>query len=238
MPKKKTRPTGQHSLLDFIPDCIESLRQENEKEEAYSRSMLLENQTITNKENEHEYREQYVSGTNSNENNGQRNIQLVGGNGIAFNDNSIEDFGSLGIEQSREIKGTRETREWRGTIQQVRRSGGERNGSNRNGQILGLDRQWNEPLGSIENDGGTDRIIENYIITDSDNIGIGTPKQKYQDNINALKVLYNLKKNKSELATKEEQLFLSNMLVGADFLKPLMKTMNNGKMNIKNLKHY
>lgn len=179
MPKKKTRPTGQHSLLDFIPDCIENLRQENEKEEAYSRSMLLENQTITNKENEHEYREQYVSGTNSNENNGQRSIQSLGGTGVTINNNSIEDFGSLGIEQSREIKGARETREWRGTIQQVRRTSGERNGSNRNGQILGLDRQWNEPLGSIENDGGTDRIIENYIITDSDNIGIGTPKQKY-----------------------------------------------------------
>ena len=196
MPKKKSRPTGQHSLLNFIPDCIENLRQENEKEEAYSRSMLLENQAITNKENEHEYREQYVSRTNSNENNGQRNIQLVGRNGTTFNDNSIKDFGSLGIEQSRETKGTRETRERRGIIQQVRRSGGERNGSNRNGQILGLDRQWNEPLGSIENDGSSDRIIKNYVITDSDNIGIGTPKQKYQDNINALKVLYNLRKNK------------------------------------------
>lgn len=207
MPKKKTRLSGQFSLLELIPDCIENLRQENEKEEAYTRRML-EPQPITYKENNNEHREQLGGRTDSNESNGQGDIQLVGRNGIVRNDNSLENFGQMGVEQSGETERTGEERERRNAVQSVRSTGGTGIGSEGNGEVLGFDRQRSEPLGSFENDGDRNRIVENYVITDSDNIGIGTPKQKFRDNINALKVLYTLRKNNADTATKEEQAIL------------------------------
>lgn len=209
MAKKKSRPTGQFSLLELIPDCIEELRLENEKEEAYTRSMLFGNQPITNMENDNEHRKELGGRTDSNESDGQRSVQLAGLDGAAiFNEHSSENFGQMGAEQSGEIEGTGEKRERRSFTQPIYGTNRTGTGSEGNGEILGSDRQRFEPLGSIENDGDRNRTLENYVITAGDNIGIGTPKQKFRDNINALKILYNLRKNKETSATKEEQAIL------------------------------
>lgn len=207
MARKRTVLTGQLSLLDLIPECIENLREENEKEEAYTRRMLGSDQPTNNTENEN-VRQSNGSWANSNESDGQRDFQSFRQNGIVGNDNSIENSGQMGIEQSGEVEGNGKATEQGGSFRQVRRASGTGIGSEGIRPILGTGRQWDEPLGSSGSDGNKDRIIENYVITDSDNIGLGTPKQKYQDNINALKVLYNLRKNKSDFATKEEQAIL------------------------------
>ncbi len=206
MAKKKSEPR-QFSLLELIPECIEELRRECEKEEAYTRRMLGSEQSVTNEENEH-VRQTNGSRTNSNESNGQRNIQLAGRNGIIRDDNSPEDFGQMGIEQSGKIERAGEERERGSIIQQVRGASGTGDRSDGNEQVLGFDRQRTEPLGSLGNDGDQNRTLENYVITESDNIGVGTPKQKYRDNINALRVLYHLRKEKAASATKEEQAIL------------------------------
>ncbi len=205
---KKKSAQRQFSLLELIPECIENLRQECEKEEAYTRRMLGSDQPVTNKENEH-VRQTNGSRTNSNESNGQGNIQLAGlDDAKLLINNSPENIGQMGAEQSGEIERTRENRERRRIAQQVRRTSGTGDRSDGNEQILGFDRQRTEPLGSIGNDGDKNRTLTNYVITESDNIGVGTPKQKYQDNINALKVLYHLRKEKAAAATKEEQAIL------------------------------
>ena len=205
---KKKSTQRQFSLLELIPDCIDNLRQECEKEEAYTRRMLGSEQPIINTENEN-VRQANGSWTNSNESNGQGSIQLAGlDDAKLLLNNSLENSGQVGIEQSGEIERNGKTLEQGGTVQQVRRTSGTGNRSDGNGQILGFDRQRTEPLGSFGNDGNKNGTLENYVITDSDNIGVGTPKQKYQDNINALKVLYHLRKEKATTVTKEEQAVL------------------------------
>ncbi|MDE5682235.1 MAG: hypothetical protein K2I05_07920 [Mailhella sp.] len=204
---KKKSAQRQFSLLELIPECIEELRQECEKEEAYTRRMLGSDQPITNKENEH-VRQTNGSRTNSNESNGQGNIQTLRRDGIIRNNDSLKNTGQMGAEQSGEIERNGKTPEQRGIVRPVRRASGTGDRSDGNEQVLGFDRQRTEPLGSIGNDGDQNRTLENYVITESDNIGVGTPKQKYRDNINALRVLYHLRKEKAASATKEEQAIL------------------------------
>lgn len=208
MAKKKSRPTGQFSLLELIPDCIEGLRQENEKEEAYTRSMLLGNQPITTTENDNEHREQLGGRTDSHKSDGQRSFQAFRRNGIVRNNDSFKNSGQMGVEQPGEIEGNGKALEQRGIIRQIRRTSGTGIGSEGNREVLGFDRQRFESLGSVENDGDRNGTVKNYVITDSDNIGVGTPKQKFRDNINALNVLYSLRKNNATAATKEEQALL------------------------------
>lgn len=205
---KKKSAQRQFSLLELIPECIENLRQECEKEEAYTRRMLGSDQPVTNKENEY-VRQTNGSRTNSNESNGQRSFQLAGlDDAKLLINNSPENPGQMGAEQSGEIERNGTASEQRRTVQQVRRTSGTGDRSDGNEQILGFDRQRTEPLGSIGNDGDKNRTLTNYVITESDNIGVGTPKQKYRDNINALKILYHLRKEKAAAATKEEQAVL------------------------------
>ena len=201
------RSQRQFSLLELIPDCIEELRRECEKEEAYTRRMLGSEQSVTNKENEH-VRQTNGSWTNSNESNGQGNIQTLRRDGIIRNNDSLKNTGQMGAEQSGEIERNGKTPEQRRIVRPVRRASGTGDRSDGNEQVLGFDRQRTEPLGSLGNDGDQNRTLENYVITESDNIGVGTPKQKYRDNINALKVLYHLRKEKATSATKEEQALL------------------------------
>ncbi len=206
MAKKKSEPR-QFSLLELIPECIEELRRECEKEEAYTRRMLGSEQSVTNKENEH-VRQTNGSRTNSIGSIEQRNMEMVSiRNANEFNDR-FENPGQMGIEQSGEIEGT--GMGWERSTVTYTSSGTGREGSasEGRGEILGVDRQRTEPLGSSGNDGDKNRTLENYVITESDNIGFGTPKQKYLDNINALRVLYHLRKEKAASATKEEQAIL------------------------------
>lgn len=204
---KKKSAQKQFSLLELIPECIEELRRECEKEEAYTRRMLGSDQPITNKENEH-VRQTNGSRTNSIGSIEQRNMEMVSiRNANEFNDR-FENPGQMGIEQSGEIEGT--GMGWERSTVTYTSSGTGREGSasEGRGEILGVDRQRTEPLGSSGNDGDKNRTLENYVITESDNIGFGTPKQKYLDNINALRVLYHLRKEKAASATKEEQAIL------------------------------
>lgn len=169
--------------------------------------MLGSEQSVTNKENEH-VRQTNGSWANSIGSIEQRNMEMVSiRNANEFNDR-FENPGQMGIEQSGEIEGT--GMGWERSTVTYTSSGTGREGSasEGRGEILGVDRQRTEPLGSSGNDGDKNRTLENYVITESDNIGFGTPKQKYLDNINALRVLYHLRKEKAASATKEEQAIL------------------------------
>lgn len=204
---KKKSAQRQFSLLELIPECIEELRRECEKEEAYTRRMLGSEQLVTNEENEH-VRQTNGSWANSIGSIEQRNMEMVSmRNANEFNDR-FENPGQMGIEQSGEIEGT--GMGWERSTVTYTSSGTGREGSasEGRGEILGVDRQRTEPLGSIGTDGDKNRTLTNYVITESDNIGVGTPKQKYRDNINALRVLYHLRKEKAASATKEEQAIL------------------------------
>ena len=145
---KKKSAQRQFSLLELIPECIENLRQECEKEEAYTRRMLGSDQPVTNKENEY-VRQTNGSRTNSNESNGQRSIQTLRRDGIIRNNDSLKNTGQMGAEQSGEIERNGTASEQRGIVRQVCRTSGTGNRSDGNEQVLGVDRQRTEPLESI-----------------------------------------------------------------------------------------
>lgn len=194
MAKKKSPPVGQFSLFDIIIDNIETLKKENEMDEQKTRSILYGNRsTITSGSNSKE-----TSFTGSN----QSNLQNRGTEHLR-----LKDFGSLGIEQSREIErtGERGSNLFSDETWRTNDIGKQRDG---NGTILRPISYGNEPLGDIPRNEHQYRTLTNYVITDSDNIGIGTPKQKYQDNINAIKTVLQLRSEQRKYATEEEQKIL------------------------------
>lgn len=71
--------------------------------------------------------------------------------------------------------------------------------------------------------------VENYVIT-SDELGIGTPKEKFRWNVEAIQTLQKIEAEE-RMATAEEQETLARYV---DLQMPLMKRKVHGQMNIRN----
>lgn len=72
---------------------------------------------------------------------------------------------------------------------------------------------------------------ENYVIT-SDELGIGTPKEKFRWNVEAIQTLQKIEAEE-RMATAENRKLWHDMLDGADLQMPLMKRKVHGQMSIR-----
>lgn len=194
MPKKKSSPSGQLSLFDIILDSVETLKKENEIEEQQTRSILYGNRQSTSGRGNSE--------TDSLRRNYAANAQVSG-----IQHNLAENTGQMGIEQSGKVERTGKSRnDVRGD--EIFTASENRSGSEGNRGILQPFSAGNERMGDIPGNEHQHRALKNYVISESDNIGLGTPKQKYQDNIKAIKTLQMLRNEQRTYATEEEQKIL------------------------------
>ena len=71
----------------------------------------------------------------------------------------------------------------------------------------------------------------NFHITDDD-LGIGTAKEKFRRNVEAIRTLEKIE-SENRIATPGNRRFYLSMLAGADLRMPLMKARVPGRMNIR-----
>ncbi len=193
--KKNSNIEGQGNLFDWI-EQIEQLQAENEQE-----NKILEEALYAHTTNE--------TFGNSTQISDRKNNQATLWD-RRENDKSLLDFGQMGIEQPRETIGSTgggfnslDTK-----IDEPMEVG---RGRDEHGGILQHGTGRHEQVGDIQDYGYQHRtgIAKNYTITAEDNLGKGGAKSKFRDNIEAIKVLNNLRKNESKLATEEEQKILA-----------------------------
>ncbi len=222
MAKKSKVDPRQLSLFDDIITTTAEIKRENKVEDNELSSLLYSGnrqtsvQTIeqeketnlNNKENTHDY------STNSTIRNSTQGIDNGNNRGsiepTGQNDSSLSNSRQMGFEQSREVDTVGKSRdsELSDPPNQATRSGGhddELGGIRRHGS------DGNEQVGDIFADGAEHRTVakENYKITAEDNLGKGGIKTKYQNNIDAIKLLNTLRSTGAELATQEEQKVLA-----------------------------
>ncbi len=204
MAKSKNIPLHyQYSLLDIQFQQMAELKTENELENKKLEEVLYDRRS---------HRKPRHSSQDSKPGSNSRGTKTVVGQR-----RSLLDFGQVGTQHTGETESPRKAQQHSFTGSPVGTvdNRGESTGV---GGILRHGTSGHEQVGDIPDFGSADgtgieveTVIEpqNYKITDDDKLGQGGAKAKYQDNINAIKLLHSLRSQGAQYATQDEQKILA-----------------------------